>query len=227
MQWLTKCLFCKASVYLLSDGRVKCSRCQKKISRAKINRIITLIECFVEDESALSVSKRLGASYVSVQQYYETFRLLSAKICEEEYEKVRDSQCQYEEYFYLEGSKKLKREAIFDAHNFLTFDYNNHIYTLLMPSLHQYKTQMLEDNLQGAYIDEFKRFKRESRIIKVNEYFNNIVRFWDYFEKAILKYKGVSEEKFAYFLKESEFKYNHSKDEAKDLLTKEYFKGMQ
>lgn len=225
MQWLIQCLFCDSLVYLLGDGRVKCSSCHKKISFHKINRVITLIQCFVEDESALSVSKRTTISYVSAQKHYEIFRLLCARICEKEYEEVRESQCQYEEYFYLEGSKKLKREAIFDAHNFLTFDYENHIYTLLMPSLHQYKTQMLQDNLEDAYIDEFKRFKRESRIIKVNEYFNNIVRFWSYFEKSILKYKGVSDEKFAYFLKEAEFKYNHSKEEAKDLLIQEYFKG--
>lgn len=225
MQWLTKCLSCNGSVYLLSDGRVKCSKCNKKRSLQKINRTITLIQCFVQNESALSVSKRMGASYVSVQKYYETFRLLSAQICEAEYETLRDKPCEYEEYFYLEPSKRLKPEAVFDAHNFLTFDYDKHIYTLLMPSLSQYKTQMLEDNVQDAYIDEFKRFKRESKIIKVNKRYNNIMEFWDYFEESILTYKGVSDEKFAYFLKEFEFKYNHLKNEAKDLLIEEYFKG--
>jgi transposase len=227
MLWLTQCIYCNAHVYLLNDGRVKCSKCHKKISLEKINKTITLIECFIEDESALSVSKRLKSSYVSIQKHYDMFRLLCAKISEEEYENKRDSQCEYEEYFYLEGSKKAKREAVFDAHNFLTFDYDNHIYTLLMPSLHQYKSQMIEDNLEDAYIEEFKRFKRQSRIIKVNQYFNNIVGFWEYFEKSILKYKGVSDEKFAYFLKEAEFKYNHSKDEAKELLIQEYFKGIR
>lgn len=225
MIWTTQCMACHSSVYLLADGRVKCSKCHKKISLQKINRVITLLECFIENESALSVSKRLHISYVSVQNYYDSFRLLCAQISEDEYEKKRTLACEYEEYFYLESSKKLKREAIFDAQNFLTFDYDNHIYTLLMPSLHKYKTQMIHDNVEGAYIDEFKKFKRESKIIKVSEYFNNIVKFWDYFEHAILPYKGVHAKKFGYFLKEFEFKYNHTKERAKDLLIQEYFKG--
>ena len=225
MKYLTKCLYCNNFVYLLSDGRIKCSRCDKKVSLERANKIITLIQCYVENESALHLAKRLQISYVSVQKYYETFRILSAQISENEYEELRNLKCEYEEYFYLESSKKLKREAVFDAHNFLTFDYDNHIYTLLMPSLHKYKTQMLEDNVEDAYIDEFKKFKRESKIIKVSKKVNNIVKFWEYFELSILKYKGVDINRFAYFLKEFEFKYNHSKESAKDLLIKEYFKG--
>ncbi|MBC8238045.1 MAG: transposase [Helicobacteraceae bacterium] len=189
-----------------------------------MNKIITLIQCYAENLSALSVSKRLGTSYVSIQKHYEIFRFLSAKICEEEYEELADKQCEYEEYFYLESSKKLKREAIFDAHNFLSFDYDEHIYTLIMPSLHIYKTQMIEDQIEDSYINEFKKFKRENKIIKVSKRLNNIVRFWEYFEKSIVKYKGVNNDKFAYFLKEFEFKYNHSKDDTINLLIQAYFK---
>jgi hypothetical protein len=162
---------------------------------------------------------------LSVNNYYKNFRILCAHISEIEYEQKRDIDCEYEEYFYLENSKKLKREAVFDAHNFLTFDYEGHIYTLLMPSLQQYKSQFLEDSVEDAYVDEFKKFKRESKIIKVSKYFNNIVQFWDYVEAATRKYKGINNEMFIYFLKEFEFKYNHSKDEAIELLINEYFKG--
>ncbi len=225
MIWLRKCIYCDFPVYLLGDERLKCSKCYKKVSREKINKVITLMQCYSDDQSALSVSKRLHISYVSVQKYYETFRFLSAKICETEYERLRNIQCEYEEYFYLESSKKLKSEAIFDAHNFLTFDYDNHIYTLLMPSLHRYKAQMIEDKIESFYIDEFKKFKRDSKIIKVSKRHNNIVKFWKYFEKSILKYKGISDDKFAYFLKEFEFKYNHSKDDTITLLIQAYFKG--
>jgi hypothetical protein len=223
--WLTECIKCHNFVYILSDGRVKCSGCQKKISLEKLNKIIMLIQCFIEDENALQLSKRLHLSYQSIQKYYEEFRVLCAKICEDEYQQRRESKCEYEEYFYLENSKKLKREAVFDAHNFLTFDYEGHIYTLLMPSLQQYKNQFLEDSVEDAYIDEFKKFKRESRIIKVSAHFNNIVKFWDYVESATLKYKGINTEVFIYFLKEFEFKYNHTKDEAIELLIEAYFKG--
>lgn len=183
-----------------------------------------LIVSYVNNESALSLSKRTKLSYASIQKHFETLRLLSAQICEREYESVRDQPCEYEEYYYLENSKKLQREAVFDAHNFLTFDYDKHIYTILMPSLQQYKQQFIEDSVEGSYINEFNKFKRNSKIIKVDHQYNNIVTFWNYFEKALLKYKGVKNDSFIYFLKECEFKYNHTQEEAIELLIEEYFK---
>jgi serine/threonine protein kinase len=194
------------------------------MSKQKINKIITLITAFIKNENALNLSKRLSLSYVSVQKYYKEFRATSAIICETQYEEVRAKPCQYEEYFYLEGSKKLKKEAVFDAHNFLTFDYENHIYTLLMPSLKQYKKKFIEDGVEGVYADEFSKFKRDNKIIKISEYHNNIIKFWDYFEKKILNYKGIKAEYFIYYLKEYEFKYNHEEEEAIELLIKHYFK---
>lgn len=224
MLWMNECLFCHNFAYTLGDGRIKCSKCLKKISLEKINKIMLLIYAFVDNESALSLAKRTHLSYSSVQKHFHNFRILAAQICEEEYEHVRDHQCEYEEYYYLESSKKNKREAIFDAHNFLTFDYSGHIYTILMPSLQQYKKQFLEDNVTDGYIDEFNTFKRKTKIIKVQNHFNNIITFWKYFEKAILKYKGLKSDTFIYFLKECEFKYNHTKEEAIELLIKQYFK---
>ncbi|MCF6340621.1 MAG: transposase [Sulfurimonas sp.] len=190
----------------------------------KINKIITLITAFINNENALSLSKRLSLSYISVQKYYKEFRILSALICEKEYEAIRSNPCQYEEYYYLENSKKFKKEAIFDAHNFLTFDYENHIYILMMPSLKQYKGQFIEDGVENLYFDEFKKFKRDAKIIKISQQHNNIVRFWSYFEKKILTYKGIKSEFFIYYLKEYEFKYNHLENEAIELLIEYYFK---
>ena len=182
-----------------------------------------LIQTFIDDESALSTSKRLSISYVSVKKHYDTFRYIASQVCEKEYENLRTKTCEYEEYFYLENAKKERKEAIFDAHNFLTFDYCGHIYTLLMPSLHKYKQQMLSDNISDSYIHEFTKFKRISRIIKASSIHNNMVNFWDYFEENIVKYKGISNEHFILYLKEMEFKYNHSKNEAIDILIREYF----
>ncbi|PHS56127.1 MAG: transposase [Sulfurimonas sp.] len=224
MQWTTECIYCQGFLYCLADGRIKCSSCNRKISKRRMNKIITLIIAFIKNENALSLSSRLSLSYVSVQKYYKEFREIGATICEMQYEEMKEKPCQYEEYFYLEGSKKFKKEAIFDAYNFLTFDYENHIYTLLMPSLKQYKMEFIEDGVTGVYADEFSKFKRDNKIIKISEHHNNIVKFWDYFEKKILNYKGVKAEYFIYYLKEYEFKYNHTQEEAIEFLIKHYFK---
>lgn len=183
------------------------------------------MECFLLNISAFEASKLYSASYVSVKKYYHDFRLLSALISEKEFEHVREKQVvEYEEYFYIEKSKKNQKNALFDAYNFLTFDYEGHIYTILMPSLQKYKTQFLEDKIEDAYIEELKKFKRRSKIIKISKYYNNIVKFWKYFEQNITIYKGISSEYFAYYLKEFEFKFNHSKEEAMELLMQNYFK---
>jgi len=220
MQWLQKCLWCQGNIYILNDNRIKCSKCNKKISRNKLNKILTIIEAYLNNESALHLAKRMKTSYTSIHSYYEELRLICATISEKEYEKYRAEDCEYEEYFYLEHSKKNNQEAIFDANNFLTFDYSGHIYTLLLPSLHKYKNQMIED----SYLQQFNKFKRISRLIKVSKHHNNIVQFWDYFERSITIYKGIRSDRFIYFLKELEFKYNHKKEEAINLLIREYFK---
>ncbi|WP_457749327.1 transposase [Sulfurimonas sp.] len=182
------------------------------------------MQCFIEGKSALQAAKSFKISYVSAKNYYQKFRKICAMISEEHYSLIRQKSVEYEEYFYIEKSKKQKKAVIFDAHNFLTFDYDGYIYTLLMPSLHKYKRQLLADNVEDAYLEEFNKFKRISRIIKVSKHYNTIVKFWNYFEKNIVLYKGISNELFAYYLKEFEFKFNYSKQEGFNLLLKHYFK---
>ncbi|WP_345991430.1 transposase [Sulfurimonas sp. HSL-1716] len=220
---MNRCIYCDHKLYHLSDGMLKCSLCKRKYSPKRINKILTLIDSFCENENALQTSKRLSLSYVSIHKYYDIFRFYCAHICENEYEHARHKPCEYEEYFYLEQSKRHDRLAIFDAHNFLTFDYENHIYTVVMPTLQKYKQQFINDDLEKVYNSEFARFKRKSRIIKVSKHLNKIVDFWEYFEKFILSYKGISTENFPLYLKEAEFKFNHPLETQKKLLQKQYF----
>ncbi|WP_434638082.1 transposase [Sulfurimonas sp. NW7] len=224
MQWQTECLYCGGYMYRLHSHNIKCSQCKKKLSIKRVNTVLFLMEAFLDNKSALDASKLLHISYVCAKNYYQDFRMLCANISEEHYMKIRDNAVEYEEYFYLEKSKKHKSGAIFDAYNFLTFDYNGYIYTLLMPSLQKYKNQFLEDNLEDTYTKEFKKFQRASKLIRLSNKENKILDFWKYFEKSILVYKGVSHKLFDYYLKEFEFKFNYSKEEALELLIQNYFK---
>jgi len=223
METLERCPYCAGSLYTLGDGMCKCSHCRKKISPRRHEKMHTLITAFCQDENAYQCAGRLKYSYASVLQHFEHFRRLAALICEGEYEQVRHRECEYEEYFYLERSKRAQKNAIFDAHNFLTFDYGGHLYTLVMPSLHTYQG---DDELREAgRIKEFERFKRQSRIIKIASHQNNIVHFWDFFETSILQYKGISNELFPLYLKEMEFKFNHPADRRSELLESSYYKA--
>jgi transposase len=43
-------------------------------------------------------------------------------------------------------------------------------------------------------------------------YINGLEGFWSYAKERLIKYHGVSKDKFPYYLKELEFRYNHRKD---------------
>lgn len=226
MHSLKRCIYCEHDhLYLLDDGRVKCSRCKKKYSLKRVKKVLSIMDSFTHDETARQASKHLGLSYVSVHRYFDLFRQYSAKISEDEYESLRHITCEYEEYYYLERAKRHRPEAVFDAHNFLTFDYDGHIYNILMPTLQRYRDQFIDDDLVEVYSSEFNRFKRKSRIIKVTKHLNKIVAFWDYFEASIVRYKGVSSENFPLYLKEIEFKFNHAPDSQQTLLECYYFRN--
>ncbi len=218
------CVYCYHRLYRLSDGMVKCSVCKKKYSPSRIAQIKRILHAFCNDENALSTSKTLGVSYVSVLNYYQKFRRLCAEYCEERYHLHRTQDTQYEEYLYNEKSKRRDKTAIFDSHNFLTFGYGTEVYTLLMPSLGIFKQQFVADNLEEIYHKEFSKFMRTSKIIKVHEHDNVIEKFWHYFETFITGFKGVSKEHFPYYLKEAEFKFNTPYSKRSEILEKLYFR---
>lgn len=217
------CIYCASPLYQLQDGNVKCSKCKKKYSPTRIHQIKKTINAFCSDENALTASKSLGLSYVSVLKYYQKFRHLCAQYCEAQYNLHRDIQTQYEEYLYIEKSKRHDKTAIFDSHNFLTFSYGERVYTLLMPSLGMFKQQFIEDNLENVYHKEFSKFMRTSKIIKISEHDNAITKFWHYFEHSITAFKGVSREHFPYYLKEAEFKFNIPLMERSAILEELWF----
>lgn len=219
-----RCFYCHHPLYQLGDGMVKCSVCKKKYSMKRVSQIKALIQLFCENENALSASKTLQLSYVTVLKYYQQFRHAAAEYCESQYDRLRTNESQYEEYLYIEKSKRRDKTAVFDSYNFLTFGYGEKVYTLLMPSLGVFKQQFVEDNLEELYYKEFSKFMRTSKIIKISEYDNSIEKFWHYFEQFITTFKGVSSEHFPYYLKEAEFKFNTPVQHRSSIIEQLYFR---
>ena len=50
-------------------------------------------------------------------------------------------------------------------------------------------------------------------------YINGLEGFWSYAKERIMKYHGVSPQRFPYYLKELEFRYNHRKEDLFPLIT--------
>lgn len=213
-----KCPYCNHTIsYTLNTAQEKCASCQRKFSPKKYERNLQIISKFLDGISANKCAKDLKITYVTVLKKYQTIRQEIVTILENNYNNFTSKE--YDEYLYLPKSKKRAKENIFDAYNFLTFCYDEtKVYNLLMPTLKRYKQEFLEDGLEDAYFKEFSKFMMFNKIAKTQKRENTITQFWEYFEKEITKYKGIDEKNFIYYLKECEFKFNYSKEEAKKIL---------
>ncbi len=215
-----KCIYCHHDkLYKLKNGYLKCSFCKRKFSPFKIEKERRLIEFFCKDINALQTSKISGVNYTTVQKKFMDFRYRLVGHLDKMFEN-KEKVNEYDEYIYLEKSKKKDKRYIFDAKNFLTFDYDNgKIYNMLLPELSRFKDSFLEDNLDKTYYQEFSKYLRWNKIAKLKNKDNLITKFWDYFEKNITKYKGIKQNNFFFYLKEIEFKFNYDYDNRVKILT--------
>ncbi|MCD4757320.1 MAG: transposase [Arcobacteraceae bacterium] len=214
------CPYCNYSVtYKLKTNQEKCSKCKRKFSPNKILLDEKICESFCNDNNVNETAKSLETNYITVQKRFINYRKYLASYLEAQYSLYETSQ--YDEYVYLPKSKKKIKENIFEAQNFLTFCYDdNKVYNLLMPNLNRYKEQYRSDNLEEVYFREFSHFMMFNKIAKTKKMENPIVQFWNFFENTILQYKGVNSENFFYYLKECEFKFNYTKDQRVEILSK-------
>jgi len=211
------CIFCNnKKLYHLKTGQAKCSLCKKKFSPKKIEREQNIIKAFCQNQTANQTANNLNINYITIKRKYELLRNNIALYLEEQYQGKHV--LQYDEYIYLEQSKKKVKENIFDAHDFITFNYENKVYNLLLPNLNRYKDQFLDDGVDESYFKEFSKFMMSNKITKIQRSENIIQRFWYFFEDSILKYKGIDKKNFFYYLKECEFKFNYTKEEQEKIL---------
>ncbi len=214
------CIHCGTErLYTLGDGTVKCSSCRRRYSPKKLRRRLGLIEAFCSDLTAREAAARLDINYVTAKKFYDTLRSLLLEALEQSYSNHSEEVLEYDEYLYLDHSKRKEKRYIFDAHNFLTFDYGGRVYNILMPSLNRYKKSFLADGLDELYYSEFSKFLKIHRIAKLRSIDNTIVRFWKFLDEFMKKYKGVKRDNFIYYLKEAEFKFNYGPEERVEMLT--------
>jgi len=215
---IENCLYCHAPLYRLGDGRVKCLECKRRYAPARILRRFRLAEAFCRDLSAQAATRECGVSLATAQNAYKEFRRRILPWLEAAYEERREEVLEYDETLYLDANKRSDKRHIFDAHNFLTFDYGGRVYTLMMPPLDRYKEHFLSDGLEEVYYREFSRYLAFHRVARLQSRDNTIERFWRYLEELLPRYKGIRRENFVYYLKEAEFKFNHPAPECLEIL---------
>jgi len=213
------CIHCgHHKLYTLANGHLKCAACKRKISPAKVERTLRLVDAFCNNMTALEASKACQCSYMTAKSHYDQIRILIAQYLEARYNDHALNIKEFDEYFYLEQSKKRSEKTIFDLRNFLTFDYGGKVYNILMPSLKKYRTNLFDESMPEEYYHQLARFLTFRRVARLKHLDNTIVKFWHFFEKHIKQYRGVDEDHFFYYLKEAEFKFNYTLKEQKEII---------
>ena len=157
----------------------------------------------------------MGINYKTVKDRFDIFRKKIALFLENEYNNSIKSYNEYEEFYYIkEREKKKKKKSLSEAINIMGFYSNEKVYTLLMPKIGK-RAFDIEDG--------FIQYLNWNKIHSLNSHQTNLNKFWKFLEDNLKKYKGMEEDNFFYYLKESEFRFNYSKDEQIEILKNLYF----
>ena len=196
--------------YILANDYIKCKTCAKKYSLKKLQKDELIIIKFCENKNALEVSKELEINYKTVKDRFDIFRKKIALFLENEYNNSIKSYNEYEEFYYIkEREKKKKKKSLSESINIMGFYSNKKVYTLLMPKIGR-RAFDIEDG--------FIQYLNWNKIHSLNSHQTNLNKFWKFLEDNLKKYKGMEEDNFFYYLKESEFKFNYTKDEQIEIL---------
>lgn len=196
--------------YTLANDYIKCKTCAKKYSLKKLQKDDLIIIQFCENKNALEVSKELELNYKTVKDRFDIFRKRIALFLEHEYNHSIKDYNEYEEFYYIkEREKKKKKKSLSESINIMGFYSNKKVYTLLMPKIGR-RAFDIEDG--------FIQYLNWNKIHSLNSHQTNLNIFWKFLEDNLKKYKGVEEDNFFYYLKESEFKFNYTKDEQIEIL---------
>ena len=196
--------------YTLANDYIKCKTCAKKYSLKKLQKDNLIIIQFCENKNAIKISKELELNYKTVKDRFDIFRKKIALFLEHEYNNSIHDYNEYEEFYYIkEREKKKKKKSLSESINIMGFYSNKKVYTLLMPKIGR-RAFDIEDG--------FIQYLNWNKIHSLNSHQTNLNIFWKFLEDNLKKYKGVEEDNFFYYLKESEFKFNYTKDEQIEIL---------
>jgi len=199
-----KCIYCEHPyTYALADKQQKCGKCKRKFSPRKIAREQKLLALFTDGYNARETSNLTKMHFATVQKYYEGFRRNIALYADEAYQYNSHRVTGYDEYLYLPKSLKVE-ENIDKLQHFLTLSYDEKVYNIMMPKAR--RSLLLSDEEQDKKL--LLKYLNFNKIAKLSKAQSTITKFWDYFEAFILKYKGVSDEQFIFYLKEAEWRFN-------------------
>lgn len=226
--WKNALIFCtrcnSRKVYRIIGKRYRCKRCRYTFHDFS-KRWLWIIKLFELELSASKIAQQVGLSYPTVLRAVTIIRL--AILASKETEIFLGGEIEIDES-YFGGRKKGKRGrgAARKVPVFGILERNGVVKVNIVSDVtaESLLNMTVRTVRRGSivYTDKFRSYDALMfcgyRHIKINHskqfasgkvYINGLEGFWSYAKERLIKFHGVSGEKFSLYLKEMEFRYNN------------------
>lgn len=231
------CAFCHSrKVYQMPDKRFRCQRCGKRFNvftnrwygqlKISASHWLWLIKLFELEVSSRRIAQELKISYPTALKATHLIRQAILTACKD-YEILLKGEVEADES-YFGGKRKGPRGrgaknkvpvfGILERNGLVSVDVVPNVGAKILLNMTIKKVR------RGSivYTDKFRGYDALMfcgyRHLKVDHgkyfangkvYINGLEGFWSFAKERLMKYHGVSKEKFPYYLKELEFRYNN------------------
>lgn len=236
-----KCVFCGSfRVLHTARGYVKCRRCGKSKSLAKLRREIEILKGFYQLQPAYRLAADLGVDTKVITRVYQRLREGLFHVTELEGGKLKGEIELDEAYFGGRRKGKRGRGAAGKSIVFGLLERDGRVYTRVVTLLtaEELLRHIQAHTRKGSvyYTDAFRGYQSLKRYGKHHivhhqrtfvgrgrNHINGIEGFWSYAKHVLYNYRGVSRYHFPMYLKEIEYRFNHRHENLFKRFLKLYF----
>lgn len=246
--WKNGTVFCtrcrSRKIYRIRGKRYRCRRCRytfHDFSNRWFNRLnisykkwLWIIKFFEVELSARKIAQQVGLSYPTVLKAVTIIRL--AILADQDGEGFLKGEIELDET-YFGGRRKGKRGrgAAGKVPVFGIYERNGTVRVEVVKNVtaESLLNMTIKTVRRGSivYTDKFRsydalmfcgyrhlRIDHKKRFSSGKVYINGLEGFWSYAKERIIKFHGVSKEKFPLYLKEMEFRYNNRHNSLFNLI---------
>jgi transposase len=231
------CPFCRRTKpYILANGRYRCRRCKKDFSdftctwlnhaRISAAQWLVIIKIFEMELSARQAARQANLNYKTVARGYTIIRQAIISKADKSFAKLSGEVEADESYFGGRRKGNRGRGAAGKVPVFGLLERKGRITVSVVPDVTREALMSLTVKKVRfgsiIYTDKYRtydalmtfgykhrRIDHQTRFAKGPVYINGLEGFWSYAKERLIKFHGVSQQRFPLYLKEMEFRYNH------------------
>jgi transposase len=207
-----------------------------KLSTFKIKKIL---RCFSNELTSVQAAKQLSLNRHTTDSYYQYFREQIAEHQEQNLKKLSGHIEIDESYFGSRhfGDRRgrgakwripvigiLKRKGLVYT-NMIPDASRKTLIPIIEKLVRKSKSNIYTDkwrSYDGLVLSGYKHYRinHSKEFVTKHNHINGIESFWSYVKRKMRKHNGIKRDKFYWYLKESEFRFNHRHEDLYKALLK-------